>query len=304
MKTTRSNAVRMAAPVVVLILYLFTVYLFAAEESPKLANIRQLVAKNEALFSRIKLTYTTKVKWAGPPLSHPSPMVKAGPPYSHYRCVWAQDQNAGRYYLQTDNFLSATELANRNVLVVGGKKIEIGRQLPMREWKVTTPSKLEWGHHPIDFWRLGPRPFEGEHLLSELLVPEHSSVRDRAERVNGREAYVIDSRRPAGPAYFARIWIDAECSVPLRLEYYNEPASIGLPKNASVDSIKLHQLPNGGWIPTEGQRTVYFKQGPATCDIKVDVSTITIQSDDIRDTFSKATGLYRVPPANHSPVIK
>jgi hypothetical protein len=138
----------------------------------------------------------------------------------------------------------------------------------------------------LDFLRLGLRPFESDHLLSELLVPEYASVRPTMEQIEERAAYVVDVRRPLEPAYFVSFWIDRERGVPLRLEYYDEAPSEGSRKVGSLcDSIKLHKLPNGGWIPVAGRRTVHFKHGDGVSDIKVNTDSISIQAEDIPDAL-------------------
>ena len=47
---------------------------------------------------------------------------------------------------------------------------------------------------------------------------------------------------------------------------------------ATVESIKLHRLPDGGWLPVSGARTVI---GLATERIAVGVATIKTRRDEV-----------------------
>jgi tRNA A-37 threonylcarbamoyl transferase component Bud32/peroxiredoxin/Leucine-rich repeat (LRR) protein/multidrug resistance efflux pump len=266
----------------------------APQKDSKLAEIRQLVARNESRSARIKLEYTTTLRRTGdlPPAEG---LRVPGRLYSHYHCVWAQDQNAGKYYLRTDYFFSSDELASSEVTAVIGKTIQSGRRLAGKEWKFTTRSNWGWGYRDgvegpglinmgTDFVRLGSRPFEGDHLLSELLVPEYASVREEAEQVEGRESCVVDVRRPVEPAYFSRIWIDKERGAPLRLDYYDKAPSVNSNRICTVNSLRFYKLPNGGWIPVAGQRTLYSPTLETKSEIEVDGKTVTIQPEDIFET--------------------
>jgi hypothetical protein len=146
-----------------------------------LSEIRQLVAKNEALVARLRLEYTTHLVQRPPGAPQGTPYRGMGRPYSHYRCDWAQNEAERKYYLRTEHFYYADELANSEVVVVADKRVNTGRKVSGKEWTFRQPPKLQWGILDLDFLRLGPRPFEGDHLLSELLVPEYASVRPTLE---------------------------------------------------------------------------------------------------------------------------
>jgi hypothetical protein len=106
----------------------------------------------------------------------------------------------------------------------------------------------------------------------------------RWNQIDERPASVVDVRRPLEPVYFASFWIDRERGVALRLEYYDEAPRAGSRKNSSANSIKLYQVPNGGWIPVAGRRTFHFKGGDGISDVNVDTNSISIQAEDIPDT--------------------
>jgi hypothetical protein len=263
----------------------------------ELSKIRQSVAKNEALVSLLRLEYSTKLQRPSGG-SEGTPYRQLSRPYSHYRCDWAQNEAERRYYLRTDHFYSADELANSDVVVIAGERVNTGGKVSGKEWTFRRVPKLQWSILDLDFLRLGPRPFESDHLLSELLVPEYASVRSTMEQIDERAAYVVDVRRPLEPVYFASIWIDRERGVALRLEYYDEAPRAGSRKISSANSIKLYQVPNGGWIPIAGRRTFHFKGGEAISDIKVDTNSISIQAEDIPDTLfdTEAPQTSRPPP--------
>jgi hypothetical protein len=256
------------------------------EALPKadLAKIRQIVAKNEALVALLRLEYTTNLQLpTGAPPG--TPYRQLGRRYSHYRCDWAQNETQRKYYLRTDHFYSADELANSNVVVISGDTVNVGRKISGKDWIFHRPPKVQWGILDLDFLRLGLRPFQSDQLLSELLVPEYASVRPGMEQFDERAAYVVDVRQPLAPAYFGSFWIDPERGVTLRLEYYDEAPSAASRKTSSCDSIKLYQLPNGGWIPVAGRRTFHFKHGDGVSGIKVNTDSISIQAEDIPDAL-------------------
>src|SRR5204863_6318549 len=113
--------------------------------------------------------------------------------------------------------------------------IQIGTKKPEGDWKFTTRSAWSWSwkqgldgpgliNMGADFVRLGARPFEGDNLLSELLEPQYASAATKAEVIEGRACHVVDVRRPLAPVYFARIWIDQQRGIPVRIEYYKDPS--------------------------------------------------------------------------------
>ena len=103
-------------------------------------------------------------------------------------------------------------------------------------------------------------------------MPEYASVHDQKQTLDGRKAYVVDARRPAVPTYFARMWIDCEHGMPLRIEYFGKHPAWGDQKSMStIDDIELHQLPNGGWIPIRGVRSVGPADSASQEHLEVDV---------------------------------
>jgi hypothetical protein len=211
-----------------------------------------------------------------------------GPPYSYYRATWAQDLNNGYFFAKQDNFYEPDKLASSSLAITDGQTIKRGERRAGKEWQFYSPPDFEW---PIvstlnEWIHLGSRPFEGHNRLSELLVPEYASIR-KDEQVQGHHTFVVDLRRPLDPVYYARIWIDRTRGVPLRLDYYHEPPGVNSTKSARVDSIKLFRLPNNGWIPIAGRRTVFFPQGAQTDDIEVNINTITTRAQDIPESLFK-----------------
>jgi len=119
--------------------------------------------------------------------------------------------------------------------------------------------------------------------------------------IEGRETYVVDLQRktksfavtrlgePIYGTYSARIWVDCERAVPLRIEQYDKyPDSAEARLTCRIDSIELHQLPNSGWFPVKGTRTLYFGNGSVISEhVAVDVTSITIQRKGIPESLFK-----------------
>jgi len=133
---------------------------------------------------------------------------------------------------------------------------------------------------------LGLRPL-GWHQLSEFLTRENAKVYAETELIDNQEAYVIDVTRPGREVpYYARIWIDCERYMPLKIQHFglNDPSSSNSKPHSEVVGIKLHQLPNGGWFPVEGTRISYPHYiHKRLSHIVVDVNSITIEKEDIPD---------------------
>jgi len=186
-----------------------------------------------------------------------------------------------------------------------------GRKPDLLQGSIDEISKFEWCS--VGPAKLGIRLVDNRFQLSELLVPKYASIQDKIKIVDGRGVYVIDVQRKLDPVTvivngvkewmepvcFGRIWIDCKRGLPLRIEHYDKhPNSDEGRLVCRIDSIELHQLSNGGWFPVKGTRTLCFENGKVTSEhITVDVSSITIQSEDIPESlftlaFPKAAKVY------------
>jgi len=240
----------------------------------RLSTVRELVARNEALVSLIKMDYTVRFSRTGQPPESRTGKRRPGRRFSHSNCVWAQDGE--KHYTRVDYFYGPNEPARSSVSVFNAQLITEGRLPELTQGTIRYKNQSDWYKVPVA--KLGFRPFEGQYILSQILVPEHASLHDDIEIVNGRETYVVDARRPTVPRYFVRIWIDRERGMPLQIRYFGKHPNWGDEKSMSqINDIKLHQLPNGGWIPVQGVRSL--RSGDSY--ISVDINSITVQREDI-----------------------
>jgi len=250
-----------------------------------LSTVRELVARNEALTSLIKMDYMVRYERTG---EQDEPKAvgrrsRRGRPYAHLRGVWAQ--NREKQYLKVESFHAGDELANRTTKVIDGHVMKMWGGRPDRIGGWIQEIRFDWaGVAPV---RLGPRPFEGLRRLSEVLVPEYASVHDDREVIDGRKAYVVDVRRPAEHTYYARVWIDCERGMPLRLEYYDlHPTDSQARLMSDVKPIELHGLANGAWIPVRGVRSIYWRDGRTTSEhITIEPDSIKIGRRDVPDSL-------------------
>jgi len=203
-------------------------------------------------------------------------------------------------YVQLDYFYSPDELARSSVKVFGDKVKTRGKLPGLMEGYVSPIDKEDW--YNILIAKLAVRPFEGKYALSRILVPEYAMLHSDMETVGGRQAYVVDAKRPDELPYFARIWIDKEGGVPLLAKYFDQHPTIQQAEVISeVNDIMLHCLPNGGWIPREGVRSVHFRGDSIRYyeHVSVDRNSITVDPEDIPESlftlqFANGARIYDV----------
>ena len=117
-------------------------------------------------------------------------------------------------------------------------------------------------------------------------MPEYASIRETHATIDARDAVIVEIKKPDRARYYSRIWIDSKRGMPLRMEHYYPNASgTGGELGVAVASIKLHQLPNGGWIPVEATESLYRYDGTRVSRSVVDVSSISIEKKDIPDSL-------------------
>jgi beta-lactamase regulating signal transducer with metallopeptidase domain len=131
-----------------------------------LSKLREMVKKNEALTSLMKMDYEARFVRTG---ERPEPVGgggrrasrASGRSYTHCKGVWAQDGNKQR--LSTDYYYAPDELARSNTKVVDGKVMKSWRGKPDElRGSIDESSRFNWEHVvPV---RLGLRPFEGLRL--------------------------------------------------------------------------------------------------------------------------------------------
>jgi len=250
-------------------------------DNATLELVREMVVRNEALINPIKMDYTVKPSRTGErqlPVATGGSRRISGRSFSHSNCIWAQDGE--KHFARIDRFYDINEPARSNVYVFDDKITTRGGMPDLMEGAISAIDTHDWYNMMVA--KLGLRPFEGEHRLSEILVSEYASLHDKIEIFNGREAYIVDVRRPPYHAYFARIWIDKQRGMPLRIWYYEKHPAWGDEKSTSqINDIELYQLPNGAWIPVKGVRTLIRSNYISYEHISVDVNSITTRSEDI-----------------------
>ncbi|MHC4293962.1 MAG: hypothetical protein ACYSTL_00080 [Planctomycetota bacterium] len=266
-----------------------------------LQTIRKIVAENEAAAALIKADYTEKYHLTGF-----VPDMGGVRRYDHCKVNWAQD--GPKQYFRLDWFYAPDKWANGSTRIIDGKvmksSVELAQNSDPVRCTIAEVAGFEWFH--LTPGHLGFRPF-GQHLLSELLVPEFASVHDKTAEIDGCETYVIDVKKPGNPCLFARIWLDRERGMPLRIWSYDKhPGAKEAFPRCRIDSIKLHQLPNSGWFPVKGVRSLHFVGMVVRENLEVALDSITIRRKDIPDSLfkfefpgSEGTGVYSAIEGTH-----
>jgi len=262
-----------------------------------LETVRALVARNEALLDPIRMAYTIHKSHEGDPPQLRSGSRQGGKRYSHINCVWAQ--SGEKHYAREDCFYGPNEPGRSTVRVFDGPLLTTGKLPGLMEGTIAPRYDYQWDY--VFPTRVGLRRFNRRYTLSEVLVPEHASLHEEIELVDGRETYVVDVTPPPVYTYFERIWIDRQRGLPLRLrEFDKHPDWDDARVLYEVTDIELHPLPNGGWIPIRGARSINFLEGYTPCDhITVDVNTITTRPENIPASlfeidFPEGASLYNV----------
>ena len=254
-------------------------------------DIRDQVMRNERSFNLIKMSYGTQFDYTIPKSELEIERYTAGRKiggrtYSYNVGIWAQD--GVKQHSSLDSYYGPDNPGNCSVSIVNGEVMKQAAKPDLMRGGIDNMEKFRWSR--IGPQHLGLRPL-GYYKLSELLAPENAVLHKEMELIGDREAYVIDAKRPfKEPPYYARIWIDRERYMPLKIQHYgfDDPSSSNARPQSEVIGIKLHQLPNGGWFPVEGTR-VSYRQKPRPHQrlyhIVVDVKSITIQREDIPESL-------------------
>ena len=181
------------------------------------------------------------------------------------------------------DYYSKDQLVSSEIKIIDGNVMKRGRKPDLMEGGITYITNYDW--QQIAPVQLGIRPFEAEDWLSTFLVPEFAVAYEKKEKIDGRDAFIIDVKRKEEPVYYARMWIDSERGLPLLIEHYGEnPSEQSKVVISKIESIKHYQLPNGGWFPVLGTRSVIYPNSNPRIrseNIVVDINSITIQRKEI-----------------------
>ncbi|MHC4700969.1 MAG: hypothetical protein ACYTFQ_10370 [Planctomycetota bacterium] len=209
-----------------------------------------------------------------------------GGTFSHHVGTWAQDDV--KQHSSVGYYFGPGDLSDSIVYVVNGEVMKWATKPDLMRGGISNMERFKWSR--VGTSHLGLRPL-GLYRLSKLLAPENAILHKERELIADREAYIIDAKRPfQETSYYARIWIDSERYMPLKIQHYGpiDPSSANAKPHSEVVGIKLHQLPNGGWFPVEGTR-VSYRQKPRPYQrlshIVVDVNSIRIEREDIPESL-------------------
>jgi hypothetical protein len=247
-------------------------------------TIREAVRANETKASLIRMEYKFFSETIGDISEVSQPRGNDERQATHMQCLWAQD---GQRVHKTTSSYAEEELLHGWVYVINGEVHKEGR-LPDLMWgRIDAIEKFNWvGVLPAT---MSFRPLRNEYLLSQLLVPAYASVHQDHASIDGRDTTVLKVKWPHPAGYYSLIWIDLERGMPLRMEHYHpDEEAGGDTRGTVVESIKLHQLPNGGWIPVQGVSSgtarIGARERKHTVRLVADVNSISIDRKDIPDS--------------------
>lgn len=250
-----------------------------------------MVERNEALTSLIKLEYVVRFTHSNPEeYQRKLKLLVSGNarrkppravPVTHRSGIWAQD-GVRQYHRENLWYADGWKDPRNSLRVVDGEVYKYGVMPDLMQGTIDRIE--EFPHRVIAPLRFGLRVLTGQYALREIFAFENASVCGE-EVIDGRGTYVVDAMFPGG-RYYIRAWIDQEAGVPLRVEYYNKHfSSVDRKLLGETKNIQLHRLPNGGWFPTKGTRSVVFSDETVSEQLEVDVDSITIKREDIPDSL-------------------
>ncbi|MBN1972920.1 MAG: redoxin domain-containing protein, partial [Sedimentisphaerales bacterium] len=256
----------------------------ASSEKATLETVREMVARNEALINPIKMEYTVKYERKGelPSLNTGGGMRGSGRLSTYSEHTWAQDGK--KNYSKGQNFYGPNEPSRGEIYIFDDKVTAFGALPDLMRGEIRDHDRFDW--YFVLVVKLGLRPFEGEFRLNEILVPDYATLNNKTEIISGRETYVVDAGWPPHSLYFARIWIDKQRGMPLRIWYYKEhPTRTSQKTMSEINNIELYQLPNGAWLPIKGTRSNNLTSYISYEHISVDVNSVTTKRDDIPESL-------------------
>lgn len=252
-----------------------------------LETIRQNVAANEVRLNPIRLRFTTTFETKGEPPEPKAGFRKPGRRFSHVQCEWAQ--KGEKHYAELSYFFSPDELWQTMVYVIDETNWTSAVLPHWSSRSIRPREKLKW-NADIQVTTLGLRPFEGDYPLSQVLEPPWAAFSGQMEEIDGKRAAVVEAKRrainPEEPPYYARIWIDVDRGIVLRMRNFDSDATAkDRHPLATIDQIQHQQLANGDWLPVEGTRTLHFPDRTSIERIKVDADSIALDPKDIPDSL-------------------
>lgn len=258
-------------------------FLVDNSENMDLYNIRKIVQNNEKCLNLIKLNYVIKYEnnELKDDIQFESRKSRVSEPYSHCTGVWAQDGN--RLHSSRDYFVDSNTLDRSEITVVDGELMKWAKRPEFMQGAINKVENLDWQNRFPN--RLGIRPFEGELLLSELLVPEYAIILEKETIFNNQSTSLIEVKRHTELVYYARVWIDKERGIPLRYVYFMKLDSNKEDVLAELLITKTYSLSNGGVLPVETKRTRYSEDEEKHTLSTVDVNSISFKREDIPESL-------------------
>jgi hypothetical protein len=268
----------------------------AVTQESVLAELAKKAVQNEQCSSCIKMDYTINFardyseETAGATESAEARYIGnlkvGGRPFTELRATWAQD--GVRQHLSRDYF-TQQEYRKGDLFVLDGEVLKWGKKPDLMQGTIDHTYAYDWSSHAMTY--LGMRPFEGGEGLSALLAAKTSVLHEGTVTMGGRLCYLVDVQRIGEPVYYARMWIDAERGLPVQIHHFDKPpGSSGAMLMTKIESIRHRQLPNGGWIPVAGTRSVLYQGLPPRVKsqrVSIDVNSVTIDRKDIPESLFK-----------------
>ncbi len=249
----------------------------------ELLDIRLAVQINEKRLNLIKMDYLVRYdrNLLKEDFQFGGKKVFSSKPYSHSTGVWAQD--GIRLHSSRDYFVDPNTLDRSEITVVDGELMKWAKRPEFMQGIINNIENFNWQNCFPN--RLGIRPFEGELLLSELLVPEYAIILEKEKIFNNQSTSLIEIKRHTGLVYYARVWIDKERGIPLRYVYFMKLDSNKEDILEELLITKTYSLSNGGVLPVETRRTRYRGNDEKRTFSTVDVNSISIKREDIPDSL-------------------
>ncbi len=250
-----------------------------------LATLRQSVLANEAKASLLRMECRLVAHKNGGPSRPAARRGSSEERYTHTQLMYAQE---GRRHHLTEASYRGEIRGFYRVQVVDANVYKSAILPDRMEGWIQPTKSFQWGMIPPICFAF--RPFQNDILLSDCLTSEFATLRPGRVTMGGRDAAVVEIRYP-GRTFLSLAWIDPERGVVLRQEE-RRPEEDQVKGEAPAfweEASRFHQLPNGGWLPVEGNAKMSVMRGGSLTEVTnqwtVDVNSVSIDKKDIPDSL-------------------
>lgn len=262
------------------------------DELAWLEHMRALVLQNEAALQSIHFNWAVRLE-GKQPRNKWMPIVPCearddGTPYT----LWEGSYTRGgaQHVCTQDLYIQSETQWAGAIHSIWDEETLMQKHTPARTPGVIDyATQLDWQQIPP--WAWGMRVFGDARPLSALLEVSLARVHAFQESINGWPVTVVDIRHPDNVTDYARLWLDVESGLPLRIDTYRAVHWPQLMRTERFTDVSLLQLPNNAWLPVKAQRIQYRikpTRHERVCAMAIDIQSILTDPNAINASYFTA----------------